>query len=422
MTSRKLFILSLCVLALAIPFGTALSRSLIGAASIAWLFSIKTFFPKIDRPTVIVCILFSLLYIANIIGLIHTDNMDTGLGRLESRLAYIVFPIIILFSDINKEDFRKIAYWFCLGVLGAVTYCGILSWMNYIQTPVEARSISQITYLTLLAPLDLHPTYISTFLSFCTLFIALDYYNSPEKQKLIWLRVAVIAYLILLNILTQSRAPLATFVLVALFLAIWFAFRSGQVKDKVRIAVGVSILVFVAILIGSTSWSYRFNLQLDRIPELVLQPDTEFAEHPSTQSTIYHVRSWYVTMELLNNKHFFYGYGSGDEKDILHAAYVKHGWGVMADERFNAHNEYMSALLRNGLLEMLVLLATLFVPLYLSIRHRHFVYVSFLLLWMGVFCFSTLNLQSALFFFTFFNALLARLLLNEIQAKRLSEI
>jgi O-antigen ligase len=415
MQKEKYFFYSLCIVALFIPFDVKITNTLIIAATALWLLSVRRYFKSDWKTLLPYFLLFAGLYLINFPGLILTDNMSSGLGRLESRLSYLFFPLIILFSNLSKNDFRKIGYSFCTGVTLAGLYCLGNALQIYFATPLDNRSFSQLSYLELLISLDLHPTYFSLFLSFSIFFLIFDWYEHREAMRRWWPIWLWVGYLLVYNFLVQSRAPLAAFLLIALVVMIGFLMNLKTYRKQILVIMTIVVAGAAWVAVGNETVSNRFNLQLHKIPDLVLQPDTAISEGASTQSTIYHLRSWYCATNLLKDVHFFTGYGSGDEKDLLQPCYTMHGWTVMASERMNAHNEYLSALLRNGILELILVLACLLYPLYLSIRHGHYLYMTFLMLWLAIYFFNTLNLQSAIFFYALFNALLFRQMFPDIR-------
>ncbi len=216
-------------------------------------------------------------------------------------------------------------------------------------------------------------------------------------------------YFLVMNFMIQSRAPLAAFLLVGLLVLVGYLLKQSAYRKRMIVALTIAIVAAGWFISRKQESLDRFNLQFHRVPDLVLQSDTALDENNSTRSTIYHLRSWYCSWNLMEGSRWITGYGSGDEKDILYPCYESHGWEQMARERMNAHNEYFSALLHVGIIELFLLLASLLLPLYWSIRYQQYLYTVFILLWLCIFFFNTLNLQSAMFFYTLFNALLFRL-------------
>jgi O-antigen ligase len=414
MLKGKLFFYSLCLVALLIPFDLTITKLFITIAFFLWISSswkcVKFEWPLYGK----FFLLFASLYLINFPGLILTEDMEAGFLRLESRLSYLVFPLLILFSNLDRAQLRAICYSFIAGITICSLIC--LSSALYVvyQTEPALRAFEQITYLDLLDVLDLHPSFICVFVSFAIFFLFYDLSTHAVTTVQRTLLITLTAYLCIFNFLLQSRAPLAAFVFIVVAFVLVLILRS-RANFKLLLTSGIVLLLVVtAVAVNTKSIASRFELSFGKLPEIVMKPDSLLSnESMPTQSTIYHLRSWYCATHLLSDYHFFTGHGSGDEKDVLQPCYESHGWLIMAGERQNAHNEYFSALLRAGILELLLLLGCLFIPAVIAFRQRSYLYVAFLLMWMATFVFNTLNLQSALFFFAMFNAILCRMMMQD---------
>lgn len=414
MSKGKLFFYSLCLVAALIPFDLVITKLFVAASFILWVVSswkcFKTEWPLYGK----FFLLFGSLYLINIAGLIMTDDMDAGFLRLESRLSYIVFPLLIFFSDLTRQQLRAICYWF----VGGITICSLIclsaALNNLFHTDPSARTFEQITYIDLLKILDLHPSFICVFVSFAIFFLFYDLctYAASTLQRI--LLIALTAYLCVFNFLLQSRGPLAAFVFIVIVFVIILILQS-KVSLKWMIAGIIAFLLIITAFVATNKAIVsRFQIGFVHISGMVMKSDSSLANEPTPKlSTIYHLRSWYCSVNLLSDYHFFTGHGSGDEKDVLQPCYESHGWMIMAGERQNAHNEYLSALLRTGIVELLLLLGCLCVPLLMGLKYQTYLYVAFLLMWMATFVFNTLNLQSALFFYAMFNAILFRMMMQD---------
>jgi O-antigen ligase len=110
----------------------------------------------------------------------------------------------------------------------------------------------------------------------------------------------------------------------------------------------------------------------------------------------------------LSDYHFFTGYGTGDEKDVLVSCYEKYNWRIMVAERHHAHNEYLSIMMRHGIVGLITFLTMLIYPLWLAFKAKEFVYVGFIVIF-GTLCLAgSLNLYHGIVIYSLLNALLYR--------------
>jgi len=102
------------------------------------------------------------------------------------------------------------------------------------------------------------------------------------------------------------------------------------------------------------------------------------------------------------------GTGTGDAEADLIQAYANNGFKLGVEEKYNAHNQYLQILVETGWLGLLCFAGFFFLCLRLAIKHKNYLYLAFLLLWLvNISTESMLETQSGVVFFSFFNALLA---------------
>ena len=118
------------------------------------------------------------------------------------------------------------------------------------------------------------------------------------------------------------------------------------------------------------------------------------------------IERWKGAWKLVLKSPIF-GYGTGDEISMLKTTYVEKELFISYLESFNAHNQYLSYLIKNGIIGLLIFLGAFGYYLMLAIKQRDFMYISFLtLLLIGFFTENILDANKGIFFFAFFNTFL----------------
>jgi O-antigen ligase len=389
---EKAFWLSLYCLAFLFPFSHLGGKIFILIGSLIWILQGK--YRNIKNEYFYYLLIFSAYYFINLIGLIHSDNISTALTRLDSRLSYLIFPLLIFTTPYNHNRYNIIFWCFTFSIIGVSLVCICLAVINILPLAL-LPNINKLSYVHLTDPLDLHPTYFSICISIVIFFI-LTKIKSTESKITVIIFIIVILYLTGFLFLLLSRGVIIPFILAITFSGLLFLL---QTKNKKLLLILCSMLI---LAFGSI---FFIDVMKERFIAPFMSGQTVISDNQQ-ESVALHLKSWYCACELLSDFHIFTGYGSGDEKEVLAACYESHGWGIMVSERYNAHNEYLSCLLRNGITEVLVLLASLFTSLYWSLKGRNLLYVSFSTVFILALLFTTLNDFSAIVAFTFFNALL----------------
>jgi len=357
----------------AIPFGGQFATCVLIVLYLYWLLYAKHFLRNHWTGNKKIILILLPLYFINLFGLIHSEEFGSALTRLESRLPVLLLPFVIFTSDLKTDTFRKFSLALCIGCVMAGAIC-----LGSIVTAKEAVTLADISYINFVEPLHLHPTYFGTMVSFGLLFLILEIRKDMRRRYLVVI-TCFILLLLVLEFLLQSRA--AQLGLIVGLLAMLF------IKANVWIRVAALVLFFSAVAgliifgevtVGSSFQSNRYSAIAREFKTDFLVPDSLLQEGP--YSVTNHLRSWYCATSLTSDYHFFTGFGSGDEKNVLVSCYESHGWTQMAKERMNAHNEFLSAMLRTGIMEVLCLLAWIIFPLVDAIKQRNYLLLAFLTL------------------------------------------
>jgi O-antigen ligase len=326
----------------------------------------------------------------------YTDNFKEGLFRLETKLSLLIFPIIIFFSLADARNIKIIIQLFILSTLLACLYCEveIIKLLITSEAPIAALfSDSRYQYTSLIVPLSsLHPTYLSLFINFSLICLLMAIAKQDRSLGYKLIMVLVIIFFVAFNIQLASRMGLISLFLAFLFSILYL--KKKRLKTFLLIIGSIGIMSFV-FLVQTPAYKDKFITSFE---DSSLEADT-----PSNSVSL-HYKSWYCAYTMWLADHVLFGYGTGDEKDVIRQCNDEHNW---SDLGHDANNEYLSSLVRHGIFGLAILLACLLYPFYISIKNHDFIYVIFLILISTTFLSeSALRAGNALVFYASFNALL----------------
>jgi O-antigen ligase len=381
----------LCAISVAALLHTKVCNALLIVYCCLWLYNRHTCGPRPEAWHYTFIFIFCSYYILGLIGLIHTDNVHQGLHWLEAKSPLLGLPVFIALSRLTDHDIDRILTFFSI----ALVVLGLILLVPAIDVYSITGEVNAFTYINLLGPLSLHPSYFSLFAGFAIMHL---YARRKTIARTSLAKVFVftaITLLVLFNFLALSRAGIFGFmlVLVGFFL---FKFLAGKAKSlSYWILLGVLTLLII-ITIPVVKERFKLFEISDPLGEETLN------------STAFHIKSWYCSAESLSDYHFFTGYGTGDEKDVLVSCYEKYNWRIMVAERHHAHNEYLSIMMRHGIVGLIIFLTMLIYPLWLAFKAKEFVYVGFIVIF-GTLCLAgSLNLYHGIVIYSLLNALLFR--------------
>ncbi|HUW04873.1 MAG TPA: O-antigen ligase family protein [Williamwhitmania sp.] len=245
----------------------------------------------------------------------------------------------------------------------------------------------------------IHPSYLALYLLVAILIIGFALRRWRRIRSI--LKIAVIlGTIVLLSslILLQSRAGILGFGLLALVWLFYLVFA----KRRYILGVGVFLALMSLAIIVFT----KFNRLANTAKSLENTADFGFNRQSKDDATA--IRFWIWKSDfLLIKEHPVWGVGTGDVRDMLQKQYERQGMTNAAQERLNAHNQYLETWLGTGIFGLLALLAMLFVPLWVGVKKGDWLVVGFLSLCSVSFMFeSMLNTIAGVGFFAIFYTLL----------------
>lgn len=383
--------------AVLIPWRAHYTNIFLVSSGVLWFLFLKENKAYFTKPAVYYILLLTSLFIVEVIGLVYTQNLDYGLHRLESKLPMVIFPIIVFSSGLNSKHVERLLAVFVLSTVVACLYCTSLAFIDIIQTEKPLIAFiqeEQYSNIYLSEPLfSIHPTFLTLFICLAVFSIAI--YMRQLKGHY-WL-LLVILFLLVFSFQLASRAGYVA--LLCTMVLIGFSFIGLKRRALLLIYVGAIVAVFALSIILIPQLRERL---VDSVLEVDLQQE-------QLNSVSYHLKSWICSVESWYKGNILFGYGTGDEVITLAQCYEDKNWLVY---NHDAHNEFLSSLVKHGLLGLTVLSIMFFYPFYLSIRYRDLRYFTFLTT--VLVCFmseSMLRGHNGLLFFTCFHALFLKDLL-----------
>jgi O-antigen ligase len=240
-------------------------------------------------------------------------------------------------------------------------------------------------------PIELHATYLSLYVSFS--IVALTYLLIREKSSgLKYIYTGCMVILVMGMLQLSSRA-----VFIALLVVMNVVFPVIVLKGKGRIRfMTVSILLSCLIVFGIMridSFKVRYVSELKK--DLTQKMDLIEINEPR-------ITRWKATLEIIKGSPII-GYGLGSEKKLLKEKYFQEKLFNSYLNEFNTHDEYLSFLLKNGIIGLALFLYVLYFGFADAWHKKDPMFLSFMIL-VSIVCISEnlLDLNKGIFFYAFF--------------------
>jgi O-antigen ligase len=350
--------------------------------------------------------LFQLVFFLACMGYFFSYNKHEAGFMLEKQLTILLFPFILpLAITITNERIDVILRTLTLTCILSVLY--LFSNVFYIihlgGLPLNSMFSKEFFNHNFSAPLAIHAGYLSLYIAFSIIYLAKVFINQEDLFK-------KIAVLMCLSILFAGLFFLASRnIIIVTALILCFVFPLYFINQKLLFFTSVIILLSVSLLTFSRIDYLKNRFSTDFVTEITLV-DNASKEYVGVEPR---AQRWKAAMELVEESPLF-GYGTGDEILMLKAKYMKKGFYISYLESFNAHNQYLSYLLKNGIVGLLIFMFAFGYYFWLAIKSKSYVFVSFLiLLLIGFLTENILDANKGIFFFAFFNTFLGYCALNQ---------
>ncbi|MBK8345239.1 MAG: O-antigen ligase family protein [Bacteroidetes bacterium] len=337
-------------------------------------------------------LLFAALFLIFVYGYFISSDMATAARDLEIKLYLFAIPVFYVMLKPFSEKEKRIVLWLFVAtcILFIITALSIALY-HFIST-----GENHFYYKDLLAFTPLHPSYAGMFQAFAAVIIVmhlLTNWSILSSKRKFGLLAALLLITLFIFLLTAKMAIASIFILCSIAFYVWGKQYLGKQK-----AILIIILGNICALGAMLSLPYT----RERIKLLFTYNEVAYDNSVNSRKEIWNAATDVVAQNPI------LGTGTGDAEADLIQAYANNGFKLGVEEKYNAHNQYLQILVETGWLGLLCFAGFFFLCLRLAIKHKNYLYLAFLLLWLvNISTESMLETQSGVVFFSFFNALLA---------------
>lgn len=333
------------------------------------------------------------VYWLTLASAIYTTNKPEAFSILFRQSAILLFPVLLCLTTLDLNKYR-VNFLCTFAITCTLTifylYFDAFRIIAFHHLPLPVLISPYFINQNFSLPIKLHATYLSLYAALSIIFFLTLLYKQYSVKRKIFIGICL---LILLAGLIQLSSR-SIVICIALF-SIIFPFCHLKKIQKVKFAV-IAFLLCIAVftfIFRISSLKERFFNDLEA--DLTTKPAMPAIADSRAQR-------WEIAVALIK-KSLFIGYGSGDEVDRLDKEYFANKLYNSYLNNLNAHNEYLSFLLRSGLVGLAVYLLTLSYGFTAALRNGDTVFLGFLFI-LAVVSLSEnyLDVNKGIFFYSFF--------------------
>ena len=303
-------------------------------------------------------IAYSLYFFTQLLGILYATDIITGWKNVESKLGFLVLPVIFCSSDFVSENVRrKIMMVTAIGLTVASLYCFANAAIQFQHD--HDRSV--FFYHNLLKPIDQHAVYFSVYVFICILFFWWDGHHVNWMSRRLWLRISWIGYFVILIYFLASKLVIAVLIIYFLYVFTKILLSSFK-KWQVFIILGIGILVIASLFTFNNPVRQRFS-DLMRFNRGTLIKE-KYTAGDYFNGIEFRLLLWPVTTELIQENHaILFGVGSSNTQSLLAKKFLE--MGLYSGNKtgndhgyldYNCHNQFLQVSLQSGMIGLMVFL------------------------------------------------------------------
>ena len=362
--SNNLYIALLSLVGFTIPLPMLLNNIAIILFVGFWLVLGLT--KKLIKPSIKSVLFLSLPFILLVLGSFNTFNYDQLIIELTKSLPFLLFPVIFYTVPfrLTLQQFKTILKAFvagniiiCIVLLAVIIYQLLLNGFN-------PQTLWGLTHQSLSAYVSINAIYLSLFLALAlliTVYFFLQKRNSGRTLKQIIYFTGITSLLVIILIFLSSRTVLLGCALIISIMVFRYYLETEKLlKALLRFLVaGIVLSILVLSMNPVLKW---------RIESVVDIQDTEFTVGKE-EGIKMRKRLWSSSAEVFANNWLF-GVGSGDFYDELNKVYKENKFRIQYRHEMNSHNQYLSYLVSNGIVGLLLFIFYMFYPIRMYFKSK----------------------------------------------------
>jgi O-antigen ligase len=214
------------------------------------------------------------------------------------------------------------------------------------------------TYENLTTSFLAQPVYIGSFIVLSNIF-CLSFINIERNRLAKWLYILAIFINTFFLFQLSARSSLSINMIVIIF----FTSFTFSVKKKL----GLGILFITAFLVTSVFLFTSSGFTKLRMQLMLTELTSNSIEMTDPKSRLL---IWPYAVKIIEDN-WILGVGTGDAEQLLLESYKKHKLEELYKAQLNAHNQYLTLMMRHGLLGLFVIIINIVFPLWIYMKNRN---------------------------------------------------
>lgn len=393
--ANKITYFHVMLLLLSLPFDMFYSHVILISLVIHTLIHLKTV--NIKPVLTINNLLLSSVFFLTLVGTLYSLNKPEAFKELGMQITILLAPLIFCLNPINLKKYRNNFFLaFSIGCVLVVSYLYLHSVLVIVYYHLSLYTLFTPAFINhnFSQPIGMHATYLAMQVASGLIYLLCLVIKERSHRHRVF-------YLVCCAILTAGVIQLgsrAVFIALFLIVNLGVPFFLLNYNRRIRFAlliIPLSLLV-IGVIYGFNNFKYRYVTELEK----------DLSTETTTEVTDTRLARWNLALGIAAKSPLI-GYGAGSEITVLKEGYFRKKYFHSYMSELNAHNQFISILIKFGITGLLVFLATLYYGFRVSLKENDILLFAFLFV-IATVCFSEniIDRDKGIYFYSIFFSLL----------------
>lgn len=323
----------------------------------------------------------------------YSINKPVAFGEWGKQITILLFPLVFSLNPIDLKKYRApLLLSFALGSTVAILYLYLQAFraIRFYHFPISAIYSADFTNHNFAGPLEIHATFFSMQIALALAYLVTELVKAkPGAYRALCICCTLVLAAGIIQLSSKS-------VSVALLVIINIAIPLFLLKGK-------SLLRYTGVTLSVSALLIAGIYQMDNFKErYITDLKTDLSKAKADELFDPRLARWQLALKLAAKSPVI-GHGAGSEIGLLKEEFFGHHFYRSYLAGLNAHSEFISLLIKAGLVGLLVYLVTLYSGFRQAIRRRDVLLFSFMLIIATVsFSENLLDVDKGIFFYALF--------------------
>jgi O-antigen ligase len=365
--SNKISYYHLLLLMASLPFDRFYSHIILISLIVHTMIQFKkSAAPVFSLQTLVIASVF----LVTVFSTVYAASPARAFNEWGKQIFILLFPLLFCFLQLDLKRYRApLLLAFSLVITATVAYLYVEAFLTlrFYQLPLSSLFSHAFTNHNFSAPIDMHATFFSMQLAIAFLYLVSVLMKGPSLCYKLFLLACI--FILAAGLLQLSSKSVCFCLFIIVNLAVPYFLLKGRGRRKYVLAAAALSMIAIVLVFKLGAFRDRFVTQLHSD---LSQTSTEEFGDPR-------LARWKAATELIAKAPVF-GYGAGTEIPLLKDIFFERKFYTSYLHQLNAHNQYLSFLLKSGIAGLLVFLLSLVYGFRLSFLRKDLLLFVFILL------------------------------------------